>query len=157
MTQSEITKLHKSIATDFKIATRKTELWSLQQCYDFLHDIKKLMQFQYLETVSLVLKNSSHYSLKAKKYIIISMNAPANDRPGNIDWEEDDGQVLDVVLTYTLSYKNLTADQIEAFRKDNLKSQWYSTNVDVNFPHLSQVPSKTYAHENSQISRVDFN
>lgn len=157
MTQSEINKLHRSIATDFKLVTRKTELWTLQRCYDILHDIKKLMSFQYIETVSIVLQNSSYSPLKAKKYIIISTSGTQNDRPGNIDWEDDDGQMLDAIITYTESYKALSADERIAFQKDNFRSQWFNTSTDPNFPHLIQAPAKTYAHENSGVSRVDFN
>ncbi len=157
MTQSEITKLHRSIATDFKIAARKTELWSLQQCYDYLHDIKKLMQFHYIETVSLVLKNAGYYPLKAKQYIIISTSSGVANRPGNVDWDEGEGQVLDVVLSHTESYRKLTSEELEKFGRDNLRSAWYPSNVDTNFPHLSPTHSKIYSHENSQINRTDFN
>ena len=82
MTKSEIDKLHRSIATDFKIVTRKTELWLIPYCYEVLHDIKKLMLFQYLDTISLVMNNHANIPMKVKKYSIGNVSRAQNDRPG---------------------------------------------------------------------------
>ena len=71
MTQSEINKLHKSIATDFKIVTRKTELWTIPYCYSVLHDIKKLMSFMYIDTISIIMHDQASTPIKVKKYKIL--------------------------------------------------------------------------------------
>ena len=157
MTKSEIDKLHKSIATDFKIVTRKTELWELSYCYDVLHDVKKLMTFGYLESVSLALATTGHATLKAKKYIVGSTTRANNDRPGTIDWEDGEGQILNVILSYTPAYHGLSLDEKTTFQQDNLKAAWFRSSVDVNFPHLSKMASKMYTHETGGIDRIDFN
>ncbi len=157
MTQSEITKLHKSIATDFKIATRKTELWTIPYCYEILHDIKKLMVFRYADSVSLIMNDHSNTPIKVKKYKIGYTSRTQDDRPGGVDWEDGEGQALTVVIMYTQDYHNLSQDQKIAFQKDNLKISWGPSYVDINFPHLSQSLAKLYTHSTAGVDRIDFN
>jgi len=157
MTQSEINKLHKSIAVDFKIVVRKTELWELSYCYQILHDIKMFMLFNYLETVSIIIHSNNNAPLKAKKYLIDYTSRIQDDRPGNIDWEDGEGQSLSVVLTHTAEYNRLSMDKKNAFQIDHLKIAWSPTNIDTNFSHLSGALSKIYTATSAGINRVDFN
>ncbi|MDD5639670.1 MAG: hypothetical protein PHR47_02590 [Candidatus Pacebacteria bacterium] len=157
MTQSEINKLHKSIATDFKIATRRTELWNLSRCYNVLHDIKKLMMFNYLENISLIMTDVNNLPIKVKKYLMASAGQNENnDRPGSIDWEDGEGHDLCAIVSYNQNYLSLSVDEINNFRISNLKETWHPSYMDTGFPHLRGVPSKNYAHENSKINRIDF-
>lgn len=80
-----------------------------------------------------------------------------NDRPGGIDWEDGDGHNLAVVIVHTPAYLNLSHEQRESFRVENLKSAWSPVNTDTNFPHLSGDLSKFYTHESVGIDRTDFN
>ena len=157
MTQSEINKLHKSIATDFKIVTRKTELWELSYCYQILHDIKTLMIFQYLEAASLIMNNHYDQPIKAKKYLFGYTNRTQDHRPGGIDWEEDEGKNLIIVLTYTPQYHKLSNDEKIAFQSSYLKIPWAPTNIDTNFAHLTKTLSKNYTIGGSGVDRLDFN
>ena len=157
MTSSQIHKLHKSIATDFKIATRKTELWKMEYCHIVLHDIKKFMQFGYLRTASLMMKDAADNILKAKKYTIGYSEHERNDRPGNIDWEDGEATQLHVLLIYTESFLNLDNDAKIAFRRDNLKGQWFPSANKDDFPHLSQSFAKLYTHGGGGVSREDYN
>ncbi len=157
MNKSEIEKFHKSIATDFKIVTRKTDFWDMNFCHDILHDLKRFMLFGYLESVSLVLNGHSGLPSKAKKYFVIISERSVDDRPGSIDWEGEDGSGLNVVLTHTAAYKNLSYEERTTFHASHLKAPWSPTNVDPNFPGLRQIVAKTYSHEGRGINRVDFN
>lgn len=157
MNKSEIDKLHKSIATDFKIAARKTEFWTIPYCYEILHDLKKFMLFGYLESISLVMNNYIDVPVKVKKYIIGTTSRSKDDRPGNIDWEDGEGKGLIVVLMHNQTYLSLPADKKIMFQKDHLKIPWSPVNIDVNFPHLSQTPAKMYTHITYGVDRMDFN
>ncbi len=157
MIQSEINKLHKSIATDFKIAARKTELWEIVYCHDILHDIKKLMTFGYLDEVSLIMNSHDNVPIKAKKYKIVHINRSQDDRPGGVDWEDGEGQSLVVLVSYTQDFQNLSPEQRSFFQAENLKIPWNASNLDHSFPHLTPSLSKVYTSSNSGIDRIDFN
>ncbi len=157
MTQTEINKLYKSIATDFKIIARKTELWDILYCNHILHDIKKLMLFQYINTVSLTMKDYNGTPLKAKKYKLVYTDRILDDRPGGIDWEDGEGHSLYVLVEYASEYHNLSIDKRNAFEKEHLKNSWSVSDLDASFPHLSESLSKRYTHLTSGIDRVDYN
>lgn len=156
MTQSELDKLHKSIATDFKLATRKTELWDIEYCYDVLHDIKKLMLFQYADSISLIMSDALGNPLKAKKYRAGDVTRVRNDRPGNVDWEDGEGQGLSVVIMHTPQYLGMSYDQQQRFQQEVMRLPWGSSGTDVDFPHLVPQLSKVYTHSNFGIDRTDF-
>jgi hypothetical protein len=157
MTQTELNKLHKSIATDFKIAARKTDLWTIEYCYEILHDVKKYMVFGYAETISLIMHDANGLPLKAKKYRLGTTDRVHNDRPGGIDWEDGEGHGLSVVIMYSKEYINLPEDRRYSFQTENLKSIWSPSSTNVEFPHLSQELSRMYTHESAGVDRVDFN
>ena len=157
MTQSEINKLHKSIATDFKIVTRKTELWTIPYCYSVLHDIKKLMSFMYIDTISIIMHDQASTPIKVKKYKILYTPQDKDERPGNIDWEDGEGESLSVVIMHNESYERLSPEERALFQRDNLKIPWGPTYIDTNFPGLTQTLSKKYTHSTGGINRIDFN
>ena len=157
MTQSELNQLYKSIATDFKLATRKTELWELEYCYAVLHDLKKFMLFNYADTISLVLHDGTDIPLKAKKYHLGSVNRERNDRPGSFDWEDGEGQGLSVVITHTDHYRNSPNHQKEQFYDDLRITTWGPSGMDVEFNGLPSQSIKRYTAGGSGVDRVDFN
>lgn len=157
MTQTELNQLYKSIATDFKIVARKTELWNLDYCYDVLHDVKKFMLFNYADTVSIVLHDTLGNSLKAKKYQIGATTRSQNDRPGTVDWEDGEGSGLLVVITHTNYYMELPTYHKDSFFQELRLTTWGPSGIDVHFPHLPQQISKRYTHGSSGIDRTDFN
>lgn len=157
MNNSEIIKLHKSIATDFKLATRKTELWTIDYCYKILHDIKKLMTFGFLDNISLMLNDQNGVALKVKKYIISGTAQDRNDRPGSIDWEDGEGHSLGVLLIYNPTFLGLPLERRAAIQTEYLKLPWYNSSVNPDFPHLSGLLSKVYTESGSGIDRLDFN
>lgn len=157
MSKSSIEKLHKSIAADFKIAARKTQLWEIQYCYDVLHDIKKLMLFGYLKNLSLTMSNVTGHTIKAKRYEFGGTERLVNDRPGTFDWEEGEGHSLNAILVWSQGYQNLSGQQKLDFHQENLKMPWSDVYIDINFPHLKGSLTKQYTHESSGINRIDLN
>ena len=157
MTKSETNKLDKPIATDFKIIARKTGLMELDYCEKILYDIKVMIENDFLEKVSLILDKPKYTPFKVKQFIIGSTERKINDRPGNNDWEENEGERLHVVLSYTKLWLNKTVEERDSFQKQNLKIGWVSTSIDTNFPHLSKTITKRYSTGINGIDRTDFN
>jgi hypothetical protein len=157
MTQSELNELYKHIATDFKLATRKTELWELNYCYDILHDVKKWILFDYATAVSLILHDVDLNPLKAKKYNFGTASKQYGDRPGTIDWEDGEGHGLTVVISNTSRYLDLSFEQRNAFYNELRISTWGPSNMDVNFYGLPSQARKQYVAGTSGVNRIDFN
>lgn len=156
MTQTETNKLYKPIATDFKIIARKTGLMDLAYCEKILYDIKVMITNDFLEKISLILDKPIYSPFKVKQFIIGTTSRTKNDRPGNNDWEENEGERLHVVLSYTQLWLSKTVAEKDYFQKQNLKIGWVSSSIDTNFPHLSKTIAKRYSTGINGIDRTDY-
>jgi len=156
MTQTETNKLYKPIATDFKIIVRKTGLMELDYCEKILYDIKVMMANDFLEKVSLILDKPEYTPFRVKQFTISSTSRSINDRPGNNDWEENEGERLHVVLNYTSLWLSKTNEERDSFQKQNLKIGWVPVSTDTNFPHLSKTLAKRYSTGINGIDRTDY-
>jgi hypothetical protein len=157
MTPSETNKLFKPIATDFKIIARKTGLISLDYCEDLLHDIKVLMLNDYLTKISIVLDKPVNNPIAAKQYLIGQTNRIRNDRPGNNNWEEQEGERLHVILSESPLWLSKQITEREAFQKQKLKLNWVPSNIDTTFPTLQKQITKQYSTGTNGADRTDFN
>lgn len=156
MTETDIKKLYKSIATDFKIITRKTELWTLEYCEEILYDIKVMLSNGFLDKISLILDKPRYSPYKVKQFKIGTTDRVVNERPGGNDWEKGDGDRLHVVLSYTSLWNSKTNEQKALFQQQNLKIDWVSSSVDTNFPSLQQKVTRKYSTGTYGIDRSDF-
>lgn len=156
MNPSETQKLYKLIAADFKIVANKTGLWTKENCENHLHDIKIMLENDFLEKISLILDKPVGYPIKAKQYHIGTTSRTRNDRPGNIDWEEGDGDRLHVVVSYSKIWMSKLELEQFTFKKNNFKINWGPVNIDLNFPHLRGDITKMYSTGENGIDRKDF-
>jgi hypothetical protein len=157
MTDTDIKKLYKSIATDFKIITRKTELWTLDYCEEILYDIKIILSNGFLDKISLILDKPKNTPYKVKQFKIGSTDRAINERPGGNDWEKGDGVRLHVVLSYTSSWNSKTNDEKVLFQRQNLKNNWVSSSINTNFTELQKMVTRKYSTGTHGIDRLDFN
>lgn len=157
MTISETNKLYKPIATDFKIIVRKTGLMKLDYCEKILYDIKVLLSNDFLEKISIILDKPKFTPFKVKQYYIKSTTRNVNDRPGDNDWEEGEGERLHVVLSYSELWNNKSSDERAVFQKQNLNIDWVPASVDTNFPNLQKQTAKQYGTGAIGIDRTDYN
>lgn len=157
MNPSETNKLFKLIATDFKIIANKTGLWTKENCENHLHDIKIMMENDFLEKISLILDKPFGQPIKAKQYHIGTTSRTRKDRPGDNDWEEGDGDRLHVVVSYSKIWLAKTEQEQVEFKRKNFKINWGPVNIDVNFPHLQSSLTKMYSTGVNGIDRKDFN
>lgn len=157
MTPSETNKIYKPIATDFKIIARKTGLMKLEYCDEILHDLKLLILNDFIEKISLILDNPKYTPVKVKQYVIGSTNRTKNDRPGDNDWEENEGERLHVVVSYTTLWHSKSQEEKIDFQTKNLKIGWVPANVDTNFPNLQKHITKQFSTGSNGADRIDFN
>lgn len=157
MTQTETKKLYKSIATDFKIITRKTELWALEYCDEILFDINIMLSNGFLEKISLILDKPKYNPYKVKQFKIGTTEREINDRPGGNDWEKGDGERLYVVLNYSTLWNSKTNEEKAVFQRENLKMGWMPTSVNTDFPELNSTVTRKYSTGTHGINRLDFN
>jgi hypothetical protein len=156
MTQTETNKLYKSIAADFKIIARKTGLMKLDYCEDILHDIKVMLSNDFLDHISLILDKPTYTPIKVKQFKISSTTREIDERPGGNDWEEDDGERLHVVLSYSQLWHNTSTEEKAVFQKQYLNIGWVSSSVNTNFPQLQKQLTKKYSTGTKGIDRLDY-
>ncbi|MFA8300736.1 MAG: hypothetical protein ACEPOV_11275 [Hyphomicrobiales bacterium] len=154
MTNTEMTSLFKLITADIEIIRRKTDLWELDYCNQILHDIKLLIEYDYLSKISAVLL-SNNAPIKVKQFSFMSTTRDKSDRPGTIDWEENEGDKLTVILSYTPKWHNKSSSEKERI-ESLLQLSWSSTSINTNFPHLKRESEKNYTKDFAGINRVGF-
>ena len=157
MTETEIKKLYKPIATDFKIITRKTELWTLDYCEEILSDIRVMLSNGFLDKISLILDKPKYTPFKVKQFKIGATDRVIDERPGGNDWEKGDGNRLHVVLSYTSSWNSKTNEEKILFQRQNMKINWVSSSINTNFAELQKTVTRKYSTGTHGIDRLDFN
>ncbi|MDP8204152.1 MAG: hypothetical protein P9L95_06440 [Candidatus Tenebribacter mawsonii] len=157
MTETDIKKLYKAIAADFKIITRKTELWTLDYCEEILYDIRVMLTNGFLDKISLILDKPKYTPFKVKQFKIGTTDRVVNERPGGNDWEKGDGDRLHVVLNYSSSWESKTNEDKVLFQRQNLKNNWVSTSINTNFTELQKTVTRKYSTGTHGIDRLDFN
>ncbi len=156
MTSSETKKLFKPIAADFKITARKTGLMELDYCEKILHDIKIYIENDFLEKISLILDKPIYTPIKVKQYIIGTTTRTVNDRAGDIDWEEGDGERLHVTLSFTKLWLDKSVEERRLFQSQYMIIGWQPTNIDTSFPTLNKEISKRFSTGINGIDRFSF-
>lgn len=156
MTETDKNNLFQAISADFKIINRKTNLWKMDLCEQILHDIEMLLKNEYLSKVHLIMKDFNNKAIRTNKYEInYNIRINQNDRLGNNDWDNLEGNELIVVLSYTDLWRNLQELDKSEF-KNKLKIQWTISNENLDFLHLKKHLSKKYSASNSLILRTDY-
>ncbi|MCC5612567.1 hypothetical protein LC612_39210 [Nostoc sp. CHAB 5834] len=156
MTQSDKDKLFECISADFKIVTRRTELWQMDYCENILHDVGELMERDYLSMVQLIMKNQYGLIIRCNQYTIELANTnTTNDKPGNIDWDGIGGTNLNIILTYTKKWHDLSVQQ-KTELQNILVIPWYASFEDVSLSSLKISSSKNFSSSKSAVKREDF-
>lgn len=157
MLKTDKGKLFQAISADFKIIVRKTELWEMEYCEKILHDIEYLLQNDYLSKIHLILKNISGIALRCNKYEVnYNYIITDGDRPGDNDWDDLGGKQLNIVLSYTDKWRNLSIYDKSNIVAPSLKFNWTTSYDDLIFAHLVRNDSKKFASSNLFIQRIDY-
>lgn len=156
----DIRKTFENCEADIRTIARRTGKWSMSEVDDILHDIIKLAEKGYLQTVSIaLLQNSNDYVLRATKFSVNDNGSSYNsDRPGqNNDWENRDNTRLTVIISYTSSWFTLSEQERKDFQKDNyFRVNWGSTSIDTSFSHLNSGNAQLYANKGYELQKTNF-
>ena len=154
----DIRKTFESCEADIRTIARRTNKWTMDQVNIVFHDILKLAENDYLESVSITLINNiTNLPVKATKFIINDLGkATDSDRAGkNNDWPDTDNTSLSAILHYTQKWHNLNSNEKDNF-KEEFKCSWSSSNINNNFPHLQQTDAQLYASNGYELQKKNF-
>ena len=97
----DVRKAFESCEADIRTIARRTNKWTMDQVNIVFHDILKLAENDYLESVSITLiNNNTNLPVKATKFIVNDLGkATGSDRAGkNNDWPDKDNTSLSAIL-----------------------------------------------------------
>lgn len=156
----DIRKTFENCEADIRTIARRTGKWSTNYVDDLLHDIIKLAENYYLNTVDIaLLRNSDNKVLRASKFEINEDgNSTDSDRSGrNNDWQNIDNTYLTVILSYSSKWHSLTSQQKRDFQNNNnFKVSWSSTSIDNSFPHLSSSNAQLYSSKGYELQKTNY-
>lgn len=154
----DIRKTFEGFEADLRMIARRTEKWTTEYVDKVLHDIIKLAESKYLHSVNIILEDAQETPLRAAKYTISeSGTSISGARAGGNDWNNLPDTQLSVVLNHSSSWRALSTEQKDKFRKDNgFKVGWGASNIDTAFPHLRKENAQTYASNGYELSKANF-
>jgi hypothetical protein len=154
----DIRKTFEGFEADLRMIARRTEKWTSEYLDKVFHDIIKLAEAKFLNTISIVLEDFQGNSLRASKYTVNENGTSISGaRAGGNDWSNIPNSLLTVVLSYTNTWKVLSSEQKQQFQEDNdFKVDWVSSTTDTNFPHLRREIAQTYASNGYELTKNNF-
>jgi hypothetical protein len=156
----DIRKTFENCEADIRTIARRTNKWSTDYVDKIMHDIIKLAENNYLDTVSIALKqNSNDHTLRATKFSInADGNATDRARPGqNNDWENIDNTYLTMYLSYSSKWHGLSEQQKKDFQTNNyFRLSWSATTDDTSFSHLSSGNAQLYSSKGYELQKTNF-
>ena len=155
----DIRKAFEGFESDLRMIARLTNTWSMGYVADVFHDIVKLAEAKYLESVSIVQRSNTGVSLKASKFVVNAAGTGiSSDRPGGNNWSEIAGSQLKVVLSYTDAWHALSEEQQSRFQdKNDFQIGWSTTDINTNFPGLSRSNAQMYASNGYELKKFNYN
>jgi hypothetical protein len=154
----DIRKTFEGFESDLRMIARRTDKWSMSYVDKVFYDVIKLAEAKYLSSVSIVLLDSKGNPIKATKFIVNSDGSSiTGERAGGNDWSNLPNTTLSVILSYTKSWGNLTADQQGKFRTNNgFQLSWVNTQINLAFPHLSKTNGQLYVSSGYELQKLNY-
>lgn len=142
----DVGKVVDQFTADFHMLSASTGLASEQRVRDVGHDVKLMAQRGYIDRVDIVLLNGTGKQVRAVKYIV-STDAGlwTPDRPGNNLWPRQVTGSLNVVVSYTATWYELSADARQRFHADECHRPWGPSSIDTTYPGLVGRFDRRYA------------
>ena len=156
----DIRKTFENCEADIRTIARRTGKWSTHKVDNIMHDVIKLAEDKYLNTVDIALmRDSDNKVLRASKFQINDDgNSTDSDRAGrNNDWQNINDTYLTVILSYSSKWHRLTAQQQKDFQNNNdFKVSWSSSSIDNSFPHLSNSNAQLYSSKGYELQKINY-
>lgn len=156
----DIRKTFENCEADIRTIARRTGKWSTGYVDDIIHDVIKLAENKYLNTVDIaLLRNSDNRVIRASKFQINEDgNSAESDRAGrNNDWQNINNTHLTVILSYSQKWHNLTTQQKKDFQdKNSFKVSWSASSIDNSFSHLNSGNAQLYASKGYELQKTNY-
>lgn len=153
----DIRKTFEGCEADLRTIARRTGKWTMEKVDNIFHDVLKLAEAKYLQSVSIVLKDINGNTLRATKFTVNDNGtASSSDRAGGNDWENIPNTSLSIILAYTQAWQNLGEAGQNKFEADNCKSSWSPTNIDLSFPHLTKSNAQLYGSNGYEVQKTSY-
>ena len=156
----DIRKTFENCEADIRTIARRTGKWSTERVDNIMHDVIKLAENKYLNTVDIALiRDSDDRVLRASKFQINEDgNSGDSDRAGrNNDWQNIDSTHLTVILSYSSKWHRLTPQQQKDFQNNNdFKVSWSSSSINNSFPHLSNSNAQLYTSKGYELQKTNY-
>lgn len=143
--RDDIRRVHASFAADYRMVAEWTGLDSGDKTDRNIAAVQAVAEAQYLKEVHLQLKTLAGRIRRAAVYRI-STNASgwSSDRPGNLYWDSDSTDHLEVIIFWNSKWMALSPGQREAFRARHLPG-WGPTDFNGSYGAMTSSEDRRYA------------
>ena len=154
----DIKKTFESFDADLRMIALRTGKWTSEFVDDVIHDIVKLAEAKYLDTIDVILVDTTQKVIRATKYTVNESGTTiTGEKAGGNDWTNIPNTELSVLLSYRQGWKSLTEEQRNNFRQtNNFKVGWSNTNIDNSFPHLTKLNAQLYASNGFELQKTIY-
>ena len=154
----DIRKTFEGFSADLRMIASRTEKMTGSDVENYLHDIMALAENKYLKRVDITLLDQNDDPVKASKYTIDETgSATQSDRAGNNDWRNISNTRLTIIIHYSSSWHELTAEQKEEFLVNNsFKVSWGPSSINTSYSHLSKESAQLYASKGYELKKENY-
>lgn len=155
-TITDIGKVVDCFGADLDMISQSTGLLDYQAVGKYTYDIKEFANNGYLKKVHIVLQDQNSNTVRAVRYDV-SENAMlwTNSRPGDNLWPHANGGKLNMVVTISEKWYQLTDPQKAQFL-NTLYYNWGPSTLDLSFSGLSQNQDRCYVSNSYGMRRTIF-
>jgi len=153
----DIRKTFESFDADLRMIARRTGTWTPEYTGNVVHDIIKLAENHYLSRIEIQQLDANGRALQVSIFRVNEQgSAISGPRAGGNDWAPVSGASLTVVLSYTDTWRALSAERQAAFRTNNsFKIGWIAA-TNTSYDHLIRSAERTYALKGYELTREDY-
>jgi len=154
--RDDIRRVYASFAADYTIIAEWTGLRSTTDVASTIAAIKVLAEAQYLKEVHIHLRSASGTIRQAAVYRV-STNASgwSADRPGNLYWDKESGDSLQLFVFYNAAWGALSQAQRDAFMAQNMPG-WGPSDFDGSYGAMSSSTDRHYASRAYGMERTRY-
>jgi len=153
---ADIGKVLDCFAADFDGIAQSTGLRTRENAQNTATDVKSMALRQYLKEVNIFLTSTDGVPIRAAKYEVSTNTGTLKaDRPGNFLWPRTPGGELNLLVTYTKLWIDLSPIQKAAFKKQ-LFGTWGPSDVDPDFPMLTRSHDRSYVSNGYGMNKSTF-
>lgn len=158
-TKVDIRRTFTNFEADLRMIVLRTGKWTEEYMEKVCHDIYLFAEYGMLISVDITLLDQNHTPLRAAKFTVNENGTVVSGaRPGsNHDWPNTVNSYLQVIVTNTKKYDDLSDEEKADFRsKAGFKSGWSPSNINTNYPHLTKESGQLYGNNGYELNKENF-